>query len=195
MRKTYSRPAGLVHGPDARALIEQGRGASLGGHSTIAYTRTEVIDREGATVRRRFEAAALTLSLFYRDRQDDPVIAGREHLPLSFPARANETEKIDRDLVTAATHRPELRQFRLTREKLEVDRRLVRLAPDDEVAHYNLACNLALAGQTRDGLQQLRRALELGYRDFRYLTMDGDLDALRDTTEYQELAREYGFEP
>lgn len=82
----------------------------------------------------------------------------------------------------------------LHERSLEVDRRLVRLAPDDEVAHYNLACNLALAGQTREGLQQLRRALELGYRDFRYLTMDGDLDALRGADEYQDLAREYGFE-
>ena len=77
---------------------------------------------------------------------------------------------------------------------LEIDRRLVRLAPEDAVAHYNLACNLALSGQAREGLEKLRRALELGYRDFRYLTLDGDLDALRETEGYRELAREFGFE-
>lgn len=82
----------------------------------------------------------------------------------------------------------------LHERSMEVDRRLVRLVPDDEVARYNLACNLALAGRPAEGLQQLRRALELGYKDFRYLTMDGDLDALREAPGYQELAREFGFE-
>lgn len=55
MRKIYHRPAGLVFGPDARALINQGRGASLGGLSAIAYTLVEVIARDGAQVERRFE--------------------------------------------------------------------------------------------------------------------------------------------
>ena len=55
MRKTYYRPSGLVYGPDARQIISQGRGASLGGLSAVAYTLAEVIEREGAEVRRRFE--------------------------------------------------------------------------------------------------------------------------------------------
>ena len=55
MRKTYYRPAGLVYGPDARAIIKQGRGASLGGLSSIAYTLVEVIERDGGQVERRFE--------------------------------------------------------------------------------------------------------------------------------------------
>ena len=56
MLKTYYRPAGLVYGSDARALIEQGRGASLGGLSSIAYTLVEVIERDGAKIERRFES-------------------------------------------------------------------------------------------------------------------------------------------
>ena len=55
MPKTYYRPAGLVYGPDARKLIEEGRGASLGGFSAIAYTMVEVIARDGARKERRFE--------------------------------------------------------------------------------------------------------------------------------------------
>ncbi len=47
MRKVYYRPAGLVYGPDASAVIREGRGASLGGFSTIAYTLVEVIERNG----------------------------------------------------------------------------------------------------------------------------------------------------
>lgn len=82
----------------------------------------------------------------------------------------------------------------LNERSLEIDRRLVSLVPDDEVAHYNLACNLALAGRTPESLAHLRTALQLGYKDFRYLVMDGDLDAVRDTDEYRRLGREFGFE-
>jgi dihydropteroate synthase len=57
MRKVYYRPAGLVFGPDARAIIREGRGASLGGLSGIACTMTEVITREGTQAERRFEPA------------------------------------------------------------------------------------------------------------------------------------------
>jgi dihydropteroate synthase len=59
MSKTYYRPAGLVYGPDARAVIAEGRGASLGGLSDIAYTLLEVSERNGAEVMRRFEAGRL----------------------------------------------------------------------------------------------------------------------------------------
>ncbi len=52
MRKIYYRPAGLVYGPDALALIEQGRGALLGGLSSIAFTLFEVIERDGQRIER-----------------------------------------------------------------------------------------------------------------------------------------------
>jgi hypothetical protein len=54
MHKTYLRPAGLVYGPDARQVVKEGRGASLGGLSTIAYTLVEEIERKGESVSRRF---------------------------------------------------------------------------------------------------------------------------------------------
>ena len=59
MQKSYLRPAGLVYGPDARQLMKEGRGASLGGLSTIAYTLTEEITRSGDEVARRFTSGKL----------------------------------------------------------------------------------------------------------------------------------------
>ncbi|MCB1434169.1 MAG: dihydropteroate synthase [Alphaproteobacteria bacterium] len=53
--KTYHRPAGLVFGPDAEALIKEGRGGSLGGLSAVSYTLVEVIERDGERIDRRFE--------------------------------------------------------------------------------------------------------------------------------------------
>ena len=59
MRKTYHRPAGLVFGPDARQIIGQGRGASLGGLSAHAYTLVETITREGGQISRSFAPGTL----------------------------------------------------------------------------------------------------------------------------------------
>ena len=59
MRKTYVRPAGLVYGSDARQVITEGRGASLGGLSAIAYTLVEEATRDGTDVTRRFAPGTL----------------------------------------------------------------------------------------------------------------------------------------
>ena len=37
----------------------------------------------------------------------------------------------------------------------------------------------------------MRRALELGYRDFRYLKEDRDLDAIRHDPRFRQLLREF----
>jgi tetratricopeptide (TPR) repeat protein len=77
------------------------------------------------------------------------------------------------------------------REGLEVDRQLVRLRPNDYLAHYNLACSYALLRRNEQALQALRRAVELGYRDFRYMRQDRDLDGIRNDPRFKQLLREY----
>src|SRR5713226_7452690 len=64
-------------------------------------------------------------------------------------------------------------------EGLQIDKRLVQLRPGDPLAHYNLACSFCLVKKNDLALKTLRRALELGYRDFRYMKDDRDLDAIR----------------
>lgn len=64
-------------------------------------------------------------------------------------------------------------------EGLEVDRRLVELAPEDSTARYNLACSLALTGDPEGALDQLEEAVRLGYDDAAHLAADGDLVSLR----------------
>jgi tetratricopeptide (TPR) repeat protein len=73
---------------------------------------------------------------------------------------------------------------------LRMDRRLVRLRPDNALAHYNLACSLALLGRAREALGALRRAVELGYRDHVWMSDDTDLETLRDRPEFQALLDE-----
>ena len=76
-------------------------------------------------------------------------------------------------------------------EGLQIDKQLVRLRPNDPLAHYNLACSYALLKRTEHAIKILRRAIELGYRDFRYLKEDRDLDSIRHDPRFRQLLREY----
>jgi tetratricopeptide (TPR) repeat protein len=74
---------------------------------------------------------------------------------------------------------------------LQIDKKLVALRPNDPLAHYNLACSFALLKRPDQSLKTLRRAVELGYRDFRYMREDHDLDSIRHDPRFRQLLREF----
>jgi hypothetical protein len=76
-------------------------------------------------------------------------------------------------------------------EGLQIDRRLVQLCTDDPLAHYNLACRYARLRKLDQCLKALRKAVELGYRDFRYMREDRDLDSIRHDPRFRDLINEY----
>ncbi|MGB0409308.1 MAG: tetratricopeptide repeat protein [Opitutales bacterium] len=75
-------------------------------------------------------------------------------------------------------------------EGLKMDRKLVRLQPDDPTIHYNLACSLALKGRKADALKVLRTAITLGYKDFNWMQHDPDLVCLQNYSPYKKLLEE-----
>jgi tetratricopeptide (TPR) repeat protein len=78
------------------------------------------------------------------------------------------------------------RQGRIA-EGLKMDRKLVKLQPENATAHYNLACSLALSRRKTDALRELRQAVKLGYRDFDWMQQDPDLEALKHDPGFQTL--------
>lgn len=70
---------------------------------------------------------------------------------------------------------------------LKMDRKLVRLEPDNATAHYNLACSLALCKKRPDALRSLRKAVSLGYDDGDWMQQDPDLEILKKDPEFREL--------
>ena len=103
MRKTYFRPAGLVYGPDARQLIKEGRGASLGGLSAIAYTLRETIARDGPQLSRSFGPGVLprqTALPGFLDRERPLVMGIVNVTPDSF----SEAGLVDTDAGRAVAH-------------------------------------------------------------------------------------------
>jgi len=70
---------------------------------------------------------------------------------------------------------------------LRMDRKLVRLEPENPTAHYNLACSLALCKKRPAALQSLRKAVSLGYDDADWMLQDPDLEILKTDPEFQQL--------
>lgn len=103
--------------------------AGLVPNIVVTDNRRLVVSREISAVkaRRRFEAAALALSMFLRSDDDEPLVAGRERLPGQLPeASAPDRDSLEEAVAEALDRRPEVRRFELALEKLEVDRRLAR---------------------------------------------------------------------
>jgi tetratricopeptide (TPR) repeat protein len=76
---------------------------------------------------------------------------------------------------------------------LQIDRRLVRLAPEDPVVWYNLACSFAVLGMIEPAFSALQKSLELGYRTAVRLRRDPDLKSLRRDPRFTRLLRRFGF--
>lgn len=119
---------GIAQSRDA-ALARQVE-AGLAPRIVTVDNRRLVVAREIGVVqaRRRFEGAALTLSMFYRSSTDEPVVPGRDRVPAEFPPPAPplEPEEIDKSIDEAMKVRPELRRLQLALDKLEIDRSLAR---------------------------------------------------------------------
>ncbi len=70
---------------------------------------------------------------------------------------------------------------------LNVDKQLSRLEPSNPLVFYNLACSYSLNGDFDLAASALERALNLGYRDFRWLARDPDLLRLRKHPLYRSI--------
>jgi tetratricopeptide (TPR) repeat protein len=70
---------------------------------------------------------------------------------------------------------------------LKVDEHLSRLEPDNPLVFYNLACSCSLTGQFDRAVAALQKAIQLGYRDFKWLARDPDLRELRQQPIYRDI--------
>lgn len=70
---------------------------------------------------------------------------------------------------------------------LKVDEQLSRLRPHDALVQYNLACSYSLTDQSEPAIAALNRALDLGYRDFKWMAKDPDLKNVRKHPFYKKL--------
>ena len=112
-----------------------------------------------------------------------------ENLGLEFLARfyAAETRRRPRNVAALAELGHVLTQLERYEDGLAVDRQLARLVPDNPTARYNLACSLALVGLAEEALDELDRAVDLGYDDVEHLVADTDLASLHEERRFRAL--------
>jgi tetratricopeptide (TPR) repeat protein len=72
---------------------------------------------------------------------------------------------------------------------LEIDKRLVRICPEEPTFYYNLACSYSLLGDVDPAFKALQKAIQLGYQNFEHLQKDADLDNLRKDRRFIELMK------
>lgn len=68
---------------------------------------------------------------------------------------------------------------------------VIRLEPEETSAYYNIACAYSLRKDAPNALLWLRKALGHGFREFKHMEKDSDLDFIRDRADYKALVRRY----
>ncbi|MCB0532266.1 MAG: tetratricopeptide repeat protein [Lewinellaceae bacterium] len=66
-------------------------------------------------------------------------------------------------------------------------RRVLKLDPENALAHYNLACLHALQGRPELALTSLEQAFKYGYYDEKHVREDADLSTLHGTAAFEKL--------
>ena len=98
-----------------------------------------------------------------------------------YPARFPEHDRLRRQFVVAVREGD-------TATMEESCRKGVKLLPDDPTWHFNLACSLAyFANREEAALDELEKAIDLGFRDRKAIEDDTDLKRLAKLPRYKEL--------
>jgi len=57
--------------------------------------------------------------------------------------------------------------------------------------YYDAACLYSLMNKSKEAIQSMQLAFENGYRDFKHLSLDDDLDNIRNLDEFKKLIQEW----
>ena len=76
-------------------------------------------------------------------------------------------------------------------EALEWMDKVLVAEEESDASYYNKACLLSLMGRKTEALAALKTSMEKGYRSFKHMENDDDLDAIRDLPEYKALLEMY----
>ena len=69
--------------------------------------------------------------------------------------------------------------------------KLIALDPEDPGNYYDRACLYARMGRLDESVAALRTSFEKGYRSFAHISLDDDMDPVRDLPAFKELVGEY----
>ena len=103
-----------------------------------------------------------------------------------YPQRQNEHDRLRRQFVVAVREGD-------TETMIETSRKGVKLLPDDPTWRFNLACSLSYLADKKQALDELEKAIDLGFRDADAIVKDNDMKRLVGERRFHELV-EYARE-
>lgn len=86
-------------------------------------------------------------------------------------------------MITVHMHKKEYEQI------LSLYDRWEKIDAKNPMVYYNKACTLAKMGKKEEALTTLEKAVETGYRDYKWMEKDGDMSTLRDEERYKALVK------
>ena len=99
--------------------------------------------------------------------------------------------QLDTAVVDGSRRHYALHFFGRDDEALEWADKILDLDQEDRGNHYDKGCLLSLMGRPDEAIACLRKALEMGYRNFVHFAVDKDLDPIRELPEYKAMIEEY----
>ena len=108
-----------------------------------------------------------------------------------YPQRQHEHERLRRQFVVAVREGD-------TETMIETARKGSKLLPDDPTWRFNLACSLAYLADKKAALDELEKAIDLGFRDVDAIMNDSDMKRLVGERRFHDLvdyAREVRGKP
>jgi cobalt-zinc-cadmium efflux system outer membrane protein len=122
----------------------------------ILQRKSQLIEAE-----RQQQLAALDLSLYYRDENGNPAIAGVDRTPAGFPPPQQLNPlQLNRDIEIALQRRPEMERLRQQRVQADVDR---KLAQNQQLPNIDFGLNFyqdtGTTSRTLAGPQELRTSV------------------------------------
>jgi len=113
------------------------------------------------------------------DAQSPRGPEGRQQIAGTYAPAADRLLRELLDLHTAMSYQ----------EAAEVADRLVQMMPHRPQVHYNRACVMGRLRRSDEALASLEQAVHCGWRDLVHLSVDPDLESIRNTARYAELTQ------
>ena len=137
-----------------------------------------------------FELSRFDLSLHYLNMyqsMDDSAWETCEQIK----ATINNVQKLYGEAMASYQRAVEQQSAECYEEAIRITHQAVRLAPNDPLLHFNLACFYSLSYKKREALHHLEEAIKKGYKNQSRIVNDQDLKNIRNMKEFDEIRQRY----
>lgn len=181
-------------GKAKKAIAEMGDVIELNpdfyyGYYRRGFYKDNILDIEGA-----IEDYSMSIKLApnyayaYLGRADMYRLKGDTALAMADYRKVIELDTIPRD---GACAQYAFLELGMTDKAIDFMNQIIENEPDNSGHYYDAACVYARLGNTAKSLEYLEIALKMGYKKFHHISIDDDLDTIRNLPQYKNLIRQY----